>query len=152
MSTWEHVQSPVPSPFLHAAWVWFLQVHCPTLGWHAVDDTAPKKNLATNNVKTAFTIKLPLLALAWTQLFVSAWGKLWAPCPGTGTSSKGGTRWYRHWSEEVHFPCFFLMLPCDTVNKMAGAKLTNENMAAPWAPRGLNILFSDQAKGPSTGT
>ena len=45
------------------------------------------------------------------------------------------------------------MAPYDTLNKMAGAKLTNENMIAPWAPRSLNnVLVSACAWGPGTGT
>ena len=31
-------------------------------------------------------------ALVWTKLFVGARAKIWAPCPGTGTASKGSTR------------------------------------------------------------
>ena len=45
------------------------------------------------------------------------------------------------------------MAPYDTLNKMASAKLTNENMIAPWAPRNLNnVTFGAHAQDPGTGT
>ena len=152
MSTWEHVQSPVPSPFLHAAGVWFLQVHCPILGWHAVDDTAPKKNLAKNNVKTASPgtcLKIAFCQCLSKNLSTLPWHGHFLQGKYLDTVTRHG-----HWSEEdfISSHAFPLMLPCDTVNKMAGAKLTNENTAAPWVPRVLNVPFRDQTKGPSTGT
>lgn len=97
MSTWEHVQSPVLSPFLHAAGVWFLQVHCPILGWHAVDDTAPKKNFERNNIKTAFTIKH----------FCQCLSKNLNTVIGHGHFLQGGT--YSDtvtWRRLCQFPCF----------------------------------------------
>ena len=45
------------------------------------------------------------------------------------------------WTGFCQFPRFFLTPPYDTVNKMAGAKLMNENNIARWAPRSLCIVF-----------
>lgn len=45
------------------------------------------------------------------------------------------------WTGFCHFPRFFLKPLSDTVNKMAGAKLTNQDTIAPWVPRNLCIVF-----------
>ena len=77
----------------------------------------------------------------------------------TGTTSKGSTRARvlgtdaRFWRGFCQLPLYFPMLPWNTLNKMAGTKLTNEETIVPWAPRSLNnVLLSSWAQGPSTGT
>lgn len=45
------------------------------------------------------------------------------------------------------------MASYDTLNKMASAKLTNENTIAPWASRNLNnVPFGARAQDPDMGT
>lgn len=70
------------------------------------------------------------------------------------TLSQRVVLWRQSWTlnKVLPVPGLFPMLQCNTLNKLVGAKLTNEETIDSWAPRSLDsILLSARAQGPSTG-